>query len=72
MTYNPLEAPIEQYDIVQIRAKDGSWADFTTLRTASDIRVARRLVETGEWDGKVHQFRVVRAGSKQVIIGRED
>lgn len=60
---------LEPYDVLQIE-RDGRWLDFSTLRDESDFSHARRLVQTGQWDGSVFRFRVMRGAhtSREAVV----
>ena len=56
----------EAYDVLQIE-RNGTWSDFSTLRTADDAETARGLVDAKQWNSEAAAFRIVRYGRKEVV-----
>ena len=66
------------YDVLQVKrttepaahvAPGRDWLDFSTIRSEDEGRRAVELVKSGRWEGKQHQFRIVRQLPFAVKLG---
>ena len=65
-------AVLQAYDVLQVE-RDGTWLDFSTLRTEEDFSNARRIMRNGwlDWNNvriPAERFRVWRSMGDEVIV----
>lgn len=56
MTYS-----FQPYDVLQV-LRNGTWLDYSTLRTANEGAIAQKAVRHGVLDRETLEFRIVRNG----------